>query len=358
MKQVFISAITILALVACSTEEPAHTDPPPLPPPSDTVPTVRTVATPSSVDTGTVESKVHEPKTYWEMWDRNEENKIVIWRKETQTLSVRYEDTPDVQKACEQLLATMISRHEPPMKPDAYLTVLISLRTEGVSPGSEWVLEDEASYAGEGPGLTCQVRNNGTAEWEEHLPGLDIVAFGERDSILDGTVHEGWKDMRWLTSGKTSLELALTDWVVAEDHNQARRWIKVVTYPPFRYEETPDGLQACKKLLAELINHHEPPGNEKEHQAFQQELDKLASVQQGTRYEAIMGWHFDGSEDTSGTEPYRLGCVVELENPLPGAEGLIFGIDYSEYTEYTNNELASEDLAAFVWAIVRSFNSE
>lgn len=133
-----------------------------------------------------------------------------MWEKDVEGVSVRYDVTPDVQQACEQLLTSPGFLLDLPGTPEAHQTVLNVLMTQGVVESmSEWVLEgseDAPGAVGEmgGPALRCGVGSDGSKEWDTHLPGIRGVLFGKGNLIREHgitgklSVEEGWEKIGWV----------------------------------------------------------------------------------------------------------------------------------------------------------------
>lgn len=207
MRRALTLVLVVGLVAACGTDEPVSQEPPALPtPPADSSPKPDTPPT-TLYDTIPADERILDYLTEWTI--REAEDDFTVWEKDVEGVSVRYDVTPDVQQACEQLLTSPGFLLDLPGGPEAHQTVLNVLMTQGVMESmSEWVLERSEDGSGlgaemGGPELHCGVASDGSEEWDTHLPGIIGVLFGESNLITEHvitgklSVEEGWKTIGW-----------------------------------------------------------------------------------------------------------------------------------------------------------------
>lgn len=147
---------------------------------------------------------------------------VTAWGKYVREPLVEYEDYPDAEQACEELLETLIAHHDLPGSPESHQAVLSSFRTvvfldvletgggdepldeSAILAAGDWSFVGDYNHSGggTGPELHCVVKDNGSESWDAHLPGVLMVIFSEAHEVpmedVDGKPLEGnWGMVTW-----------------------------------------------------------------------------------------------------------------------------------------------------------------
>lgn len=199
MKRSLTLILLVWLVAACGTNEPVSQAPPlPVPAPADYSAVPSTTLYDILLEGEPIRGYLPE----WTLLIEKEDRRI--WEKHVEMVSVWYDITPDVQRACEQLLTSPTFLRGLPATPETHQTVLDVLVTQGVElPSSKWALEGSEYHPGGGPALFCVVASDGSEEWETYLPGLVAVLFGESDMLRKNSITgklsviEGGKTLSW-----------------------------------------------------------------------------------------------------------------------------------------------------------------